>query len=46
MVARSSCLLPFFKSFGLVVGCLHAWDNEGYVVVGFTLDFLHIIVEI
>ena len=27
------------ESSGLVLGCLHAWDNQGNVVVGLTFDY-------
>ena len=28
------------ESFGLVLGCLHAWDHQRNVVVGFALEVL------
>ena len=46
MVAHSSCLLPVAHSLGLVIGCLHAWDNQGNAVVGFTFEVSPILDEV
>ena len=40
MVAHSLWSLAVVQNYGLVVGCLHAWDNQENVAVGFTLDVL------
>ena len=46
MVAHSSCPLPVTQSSGLVNACLHAWDNQGNVVVVFTLDVLSLLMGV
>ena len=41
-----SCQLPVVQSSVTVFACLHAWDQEENVVVGFTFDVSPIIGEI
>ena len=45
VVAQSLGLLPFVQSFGLVFGCLHAWDHQGNAVVGCALDVLPLLMR-
>ena len=45
VVAHSVCSRPVVQSFGLVFGCLHAWDNQRNLVINFTVEFSLILDE-
>ena len=46
VVAHSLSLPPVVQNFGLVFGCLHVWDHQENVVVGFPYNVSPILDDI